>query len=263
MVARLSSNYLETFRLLSRMVDGGEVMEYGGISLVATGLPLAPFNIAFVRGPLADHAAELSRAVVWFRARALPFLIRSCGPIDPATRETAKSLGLVDAPAPPGMAMPNTEPAPALHPGLNIVCARDPKTLRDFADVCARGFAIPASIMDRLTPPAILDLQDAEAYVGYVDGSAVTSSALFLNNGVAGVYNVATVDSHRRKGLAEAMTWHAVRRGRDLGCRFSGLQSLVMGQPVYERMGFRTIAAYPSLRVQQEGAEPTFPAEVR
>jgi hypothetical protein len=43
-------------------------------------------------------------------------------------------------------------------------------------------------------------MHDAEVYVGYVDGLPVTSSALFLNNGVAGVYNVATVDGHRRKG---------------------------------------------------------------
>lgn len=253
MVARLSANYAETFRVLARLVEGGEVIEYGGVSLVATGLPAAPFNIAFVRGPLAEPAGELSRAVAWFRSRELPFLIRLCGPTDAETSETARSMGLVDAPSPPGMAMPNTVPAPASHAGLDIVCARDPKTLQHHADVCALGFAISAQIADRLVPPALLGQHDVEAYVGYVDGTPVAASALFLNNGVAGVYNVATVEGHRRQGLGAAMTWHAVRRGRELGCRFSGLLSSVMGQPVYERMGFRAIAAYPSFAPQPQG----------
>jgi len=263
MVARLSANYVDTFRLLARMVDGGEVIEYGGVSLVATGLPAAPFNVAFVRGPLADPGAELSRAVEWFRSRRLPFLIRLCGPTDRATSETAQAMGLVGGPELPGMALPNTVNALALQPGLDIVCAQDPKTLQHHADVCARGFAIPADIMDRLIAPSLLDLHDVEAYVGYSEGTPVTSSALFFNNGVAGIYNVATVDGHRRKGLGAAMTWHAVRRGRELGCQFSALLSSVMGQPVYERMGFCTIAAYPSLADTRDGQPPAARSSVK
>ena len=257
MAARLSANYVDTFRSLARIINGGEVIEYGGVSLVATGLRAAPFNIACVRGPLADPAAELSRAVAWFHARKLPFLIRFCVPADRATSASAKSLGLIDAPALPGMAILNNVAPGIPCPGLSVVCARDRQTLQHHADVCARGFAISPDIMDRMVSPALLGMHDAEVYVGYVDGAPVTSSALFLNNGVAGVYNVTTVESHRRKGLGAAMTWHAVQRGRELGCQFSGLLSSVMGQPVYERMGFRTITAYASLGVQQERSAST------
>jgi GNAT superfamily N-acetyltransferase len=251
-VSRLGANFVETFRLMARIVEGGEVIEYGGISLTVTGLPLAPFNIAFVRGPLADPAAELSRAVDRFHSRSLPFLIRVCVPADPATGAIARSLGLADAPALPGMAMSNAVGAGTPPSGLRIVRAQDRNTLQHHADVCARGFGISPDIMARVVSPALLDMHDAEVYVGYVEGTPVTSSALFLNNGVAGVYNVATIESHRRKGLGAAMTWHAVRRGRELGCQFSGLLSSVMGQPVYERMGFRAITAYPTFGVEQE-----------
>lgn len=253
LVTRLGANYVETFRMLTRLVEGGEVSEYGNVSLVESGLPVAPFNIAFVRGPLADPSSELSRAVNRFRARGLPFLIRFFVPTGPAIVETAKSLGLCDAPAQPGMAMLNAVPIPAPHPHLEIVRARDPQTLHHHAAICARAFAMSVDIMNRLLPPALLGVQDAEVFVGYLDGTPVSSSALFLNNGVAGVYNVATVDDHRRKGLGEAMTWHAVRRGRELGCQFSGLLSSEMGKPVYERMGFRSITAYPTSRVPPDG----------
>ena len=251
-VARLGANFVETFRLIARIVDGGEVIEYGGISLIVTGLPAAPFNIAFVRGPLADPATELSRAVDRFHAHKLPFLIRFCVPADPATGAIARSLGLVDAPALPGMAMSNAVGAGTSYSGLRIVRAQDRTALQHHADVCARGFGISPDIMNRVVSPALLGMHDAEVYVGYVGGTPVTTSALFLNNGVAGIYNVATIESQRRKGLGAAMTWHAVRRGRDLGCRFSGLLSSVMGRPVYEAMGFRAITAYPTFGVEQE-----------
>jgi len=107
--------------------------------------------------------------------------------------------------------------------------------------------------MARLIPRALLGQHDVEVFVGYVDGSPVASSAIFLNNGVAGIYNVATVDGHRRRGLGEAMTWHAARRGREMGCRFGGLLSSDMGLPVYERMGFRKITAFPSFGIEKAG----------
>ena len=249
--ARLSANYVETFRQLARCVKGGEVIERGGVSLVATGLPLAPFNVAFLRGRLADTEGELARTVAWFRSCGLPFLVRSCGPADSATEEAAASIGLVDAPAPPGMAMSNSVLSPAPAADLEIVQANDERTMQHHAHVCARGFAIAADAAARLLPPALLGLHDVEVFVGYLDGMPVASSALFFNNGVAGVYNVATVEGQRRKGLGAAMTWHAVRRGRELGCSFSGLMSSVMGQPMYEGTGFSVIATYPSF-----GARP-------
>lgn len=80
MVARLAANYVETFRLLARVVDGGEVMEYG-------------------------------------------------------------------------------------------VRAREPQSLEHHADICANAFAMPVTMMNRLLPPKLLGVHDAEVFVGYLDGT--------------------------------------------------------------------------------------------
>ena len=60
-------------------------------------------------------------------------------------------------------------------------------------------------------------------------------------DGVAQVFNVATLRSHRRRGIGEAMTWCAVNHGVDAGCDLAFLQASPDGQRVDERMGFQHV----------------------
>ena len=61
----------------------------------------------------------------------------------------------------------------------------------------------------------------------------------------AGVYNVGTLESHRRRGLGEAMTAYAAELGRAVhGCSIATLQSSAMGLSLYQRMGYRTVTEW-------------------
>ncbi len=93
-------------------------------------------------------------------------------------------------------------------------------------------------------PPEALDTLDFVSFVGYADGAPVATSALYVSNRVAGVYNVATLDTHRGRGFGEAMTCHAVREGVARGAVMAALQASEMGKPIYERIGFRTVSPY-------------------
>lgn len=245
-VARSDANFAEAFRILARSIDGGEIRDVGGIAVVATGLPVAAFNVAFITRPLASPAAQLQDAVSYFKARDLPFVIRFFGRVEPAAEEAARSLGLSPAESEPGMALLNEIPCPPPLDALTIVVARDQRTLDHHAAVLASGFGMPLELTRALMPARALHALDVELYVGYIDGEPVTTSALIYTHGVAGIYNVATIDAHRKKGLGEAMTWHGVRRGRELGCLFSSLQASDMGKPIYERMGYRVVTTYPT-----------------
>ncbi len=103
---------------------------------------------------------------------------------------------------------------------------------------------MPMDLARRLLTLHTLSAPGAEFYVGYVDGEPVASSALIATDGTAGVWNVGCLPSHRRRGIGEAMTWHAVRRGAEIGCDIANLQASEIGQPIYERMGFSTVAPY-------------------
>jgi ribosomal protein S18 acetylase RimI-like enzyme len=79
-------------------------------------------------------------------------------------------------------------------------------------------------------------------YVGYIGGEAVSSAAIVIGGEAAGVYNVATLPGHQRKGYGEAIMRHALEAAqREHGIERTVLQSTKAGYSLYERMGYRTV----------------------
>ena len=250
-IARADANYFDAFRALAAAAADGEVIvgespgrQHDGILIINTGSPLAMFNIAFVTHPLDDPAAAIAAAVAYFDERALPFVVRIRAGVDAAAERAAEALGLPYRDTVPGLVLNPIPAIPPPPPALDIRTALDAATLDDHLGILAEAFGMPKEIAGRLITPRTLDIAGAEFYVGYIDGAPVASSALIATDAVAGVWNVGCLPSHRRRGLGEAMTWHAVCRGVETGCDIANLQASEMGQPIYERMGFRPIAAY-------------------
>jgi ribosomal protein S18 acetylase RimI-like enzyme len=80
-------------------------------------------------------------------------------------------------------------------------------------------------------------------YLGRVAGQPVATATLFTNAGIAGIHNVGTLPDARRRGLAGALTLAALHEARSRGLQQAVLHASEMGQPVYERLGFRRICA--------------------
>ena len=85
-------------------------------------------------------------------------------------------------------------------------------------------------------------------YVGYHDGEPVSTAAIVIGAGVAGVYNVATIPGSQRHGYGEVVMRHALAAAqREYGVERTLLQSTPSGYRLYERMGYRpvtTVAVY-------------------
>jgi ribosomal protein S18 acetylase RimI-like enzyme len=78
--------------------------------------------------------------------------------------------------------------------------------------------------------------------VGYSAGQPVTSAAVVMGAGAAGVYNVATIPGRQRKGFGETVVRHALEEvRREYGIERTILQSTPAGYHLYERMGYRTV----------------------
>ena len=72
-------------------------------------------------------------------------------------------------------------------------------------------------------------------------GENVSTAIAFDFAGDCGIYNVGTLESARRRGLATALTAIHLHDARARGCRTASLQSTAMAERVYAAAGFRDL----------------------
>ena len=142
-------NLAVTWAALGRAM-GADVVEVDSTSLMASGLPAAFFNGAFVGAPPADPEQLVAEAVRFFGDRGLPWLLWVRDGVSPATLEAGRAAGLRDAGGPPAMGLAPIPASPALPAGLTIEIATTEEALRDHASMLRDGFGMPQDFVDRL-----------------------------------------------------------------------------------------------------------------
>ncbi|HET6870590.1 MAG TPA: GNAT family N-acetyltransferase [Solirubrobacteraceae bacterium] len=93
-------------------------------------------------------------------------------------------------------------------------------------------------------PPGFLSGADPSAFhvlVAGLDGEHVSTAIAFDFAGDCGIYNVGTLESARRRGLATALTAIQLHDAHARGCRTASLQSTAMAERVYAVAGFRDL----------------------
>lgn len=137
--------------------------------------------------------------------------------------------------------------APAPPPELTIEEVTDADGLAEWVHAHAEPLGVPT---DKVAA-AVEDERDRSdapgsyrRFVGRTDGRVVCTSAVLLAAGVAGVYVVATDERYQRRGYGTAITAAALRAAQAAGMSVGTLQASSAGRPVYERMGFETVARY-------------------
>lgn len=118
-----------------------------------------------------------------------------------------------------------------------------------WADAFSRGYELPAPVGacfspdPDATPPSI----DAplQFFAILKENRPVCTSALFLKEGVAGIYAVATLPEERGKGLGAHITAEPLRMVHTLGYRVGVLQASAAGHRVYRRLGFKDFGGLP------------------
>jgi GNAT superfamily N-acetyltransferase len=117
---------------------------------------------------------------------------------------------------------------------------------------------MPDAVADMAMHDGLLERADCAIYVGYSAGAPVTTGLAIRTGRTIGVYNIATIEAARRRGLGSLMTARITADGRAKGCDVAILQASEMGLSVYERLGYRTVVEYDGY-VEPEGepsAEP-------
>jgi ribosomal protein S18 acetylase RimI-like enzyme len=225
---------------------GMRISDEPEILLADSGLPCDTFNLACRARLTADQAPQRIReAIAFFRKVGRPFTWW----VGPADQPSDLGDLLLDA----GLTPAETEVAMVadlaalrtydLAPGgLDIRRARTAAELQDFARVVAANWTPPDPEVLRfykLAAPVMLTPDSPQwLYVGYLAGEPVATAELVVGGGVAGLYNICTLEAYRRRGIGTALTLQPLLDARASGVHTAVLQAAAAGVGVYARIGF-------------------------
>jgi ribosomal protein S18 acetylase RimI-like enzyme len=236
---------VETWHYLASAVPGGWARSNGAGVAAVTRVAVPTLNGVWVQKVDAD-ANDISDLLDQVAATGLPHCLQF---------RPGAATHLVSLAASRGMT--HLEDIPLMvseDPGqLNAAQAVDGLMIRELvpdeaplhARVAAAGFEAPPEMFLQLMTPAVLATPGVRCYLGEAGGQAVTTGLGVKLGSNVGIFNIATPPEHRRRGYGAAVTARAVADGLAAGAQWSWLQSSAEGYRVYERLGFRTIEAWP------------------
>jgi hypothetical protein len=235
-----------SFDALARLT--GETLDEPDLYLYITRLPSAYFN-GVARAQLTAGAADTRIALVQARLRqyGVPgtwWILPSSQPDDLERRLLAQ--GFTGPAEMPGMSIDLDSIADDLAPPaaeVTIERVRDAAQLAAYAEAGTAGWdmssAMATGMRDALLRMEVTEHSPTRMYLARLDGAPVATSLLVLGGGVAGIYNVGTVEHARHRGIGAAVTVAPLRDARALGYRVGVLQASALGAPVYRRLGFQ------------------------
>jgi len=137
------------------------------------------------------------------------------------------------------VAIPDTTIIP---PACQVIEVRTPEQLAGANQIVATCDGMSEEIVramnQRMAHVGYGDEHPLHLFLGLLHSTPVSTAALHLNHGIAGIYEVATLPDARRQGIGAAVTLAALHLARDRGYRVASLFASRMGLPVYARLGF-------------------------
>ena len=248
LLLRMDRNMQEMYREMARGASGGFVVERAGLVMVGAPLGTIVTNMALVAGAVDAATIGGETARVYGRG-GLPFSVHTRDHLDRALDVGLAAAGYRDVTATPGMVLRRADAKPVATPsGLTVRPVDDDAGRRAFAEVMAPAYAVYGTPEE--STRAFFDTVDAlrgpttRAFLGWVDGRAVSGAVLYLSHGIGGIGWVGTRPDASGRGYGAALTWRVVVEGLECGVPLLNLQASPMGAPVYRRMGFEHVTEY-------------------
>lgn len=247
----VEANLRDSFRVLAAHRPAGELREMDGVSIASAGVTFQMFNAAFLSAPVSSEVQmdlRVAQAAVYFAARNQRWAYWVCQDwLEDRPRRRLKQLfrkhQLHQAVELPGMLADQLLPPVRELPGMEILRVADDPVQEAFCTIGSLCFNVPlAWFREVFEGPTVW--RDFAAYVGYVNGEPVATAATVIGGGAVGVYNVATVPGHQRRGYGETVMRYALQQARlEHGLSRTILQSTPDGFQLYQRMGYRTVTS--------------------
>jgi ribosomal protein S18 acetylase RimI-like enzyme len=250
----ITSNLMEAMRFFGRAREDGEVHEMPGVSVIYCGLDYAAFNAGVMGDSMLDDAADLERRIQGpadhFESRRLRWSYWYCDDLVgktllPRARALLARHGMVELTDAPGMMAHRLMPPSRALPSIEVRPVADENTRAAFGHITSLSFEVPWTICREVYGAERAWRGSFRGYVGFADGMAVSTAAVVVASGVAGIYSVGTIPGQRGRGYAEALMRGVLDRVREeTGIERTVLQSTRTGFSMYSRMGYQPVTTF-------------------
>jgi GNAT superfamily N-acetyltransferase len=241
-------NFEEKVSYVARTVTSMTVIDHNTFLSVDCGLPSDTFNVLVVRDMSAP--AELLATVDHFNTRRFPLAVWYWeNNVKDADLTAFRQHGLSHAETHVAMYADLTEIQVTSFPiaGLEIKRATTASDLVQFGEVMtglfgdsSEGHAVFA-YFQRLCEYPISSFPAMHVYLGILHGTVVATGTLFVGSETVGIYDIATRDNYRRRGIGSAMFQSLLESARTWKRRYCVLQASRDGLGIYLNAGFRAV----------------------
>ena len=235
------------WRLMCARSPGYVAEASEGVQYIFSGVPVGFFNVAVLKGSGLSTAALRTlgdEACAWAAAHSVPWLFvltheRLADGVEAV--EALDGCGLAPVMPLTGMIAGSVGPDAAVA-GLDLTVPEDDSACGAVIDINSIAYA-----MDLEPCKPVLGTrtfwQDQFAVVGIADGRPASSATVLMVDGHRYVALVATDPGQQRRGFADATMRRALQNAAGVhGERPTVLHATEAGRPIYERMGYTTIA---------------------
>ncbi len=248
-IDRIDRANRELFCEVARRTAGARIVERNGLLLIA-GAHSSPVivNTAYRLRPELSRQDALDQMREFYDDLGHGFGLMVSERRDADLEQVALRGGWMPVIELPAMVLDKPPHPVVLGAGATLRVADSLEDLIAFRGVLQAGFAEDADevemIASAFAQPASIAGDNVRVAIVSVDGAAVAAGLVMVLDATAVIAWVATVPSHRRRGLGVAVTAFLAAAGFELGASQSTLLASPMGVPVYQRLGYRTVARY-------------------
>lgn len=212
-------------------------------ALIVSGQAHLILNWIVVTRSGAPAEAALRDAVTLVRANGLPALVYLDQEAAESLMPVCVELGLVmPSPMPLMVGRAADLPPPRTRDDLEIVLVTDDETLRAGAHVLSEAFQIPVDEAIAAIGTGVLSEPALSFLIARRDGVTLAVTAIFRAGPLLYVDLMATAAASRRQGIGRVLLERALADHTATGATHVFLVASDEGQPLYERLGFRTVS---------------------
>lgn len=250
-IARLmSDNIQKKFISLADQLSTMKVKQLNELQYVDCGMNSDTFNTVF---GLPDSMAEIDQVTQYYKEEKKPAAWWFSEPKE-GFWQYMQQLGWLYEEVNVGMYLPinsliETE---FRSPLTDIQICTEPSHYEDFGEVLSSIFeqfnSVEAdnvrSVYRKVAEKSAVLPNQFISLVGYCEEKAVATTTLIITDGVAGLYDIATVKSMRKQGIASEMLHTAIKIARQNHIPMCVLQASPDGLNLYKKAGFLSLKSY-------------------